>query len=340
MTNTEVNKLGEFKLIKHLTEHFILHHQDTKTAVGDDAAVIEGGDQDVLISTDLMIEGIHFDLMYFPLKHLGYKAVISNISDICAMNAVAKQITVSIAMSNRFSVEALEELYKGIKTACDLYQVDLVGGDTSSSQKGLIISVTVIGKQKPEKISYRAGAKPGDFIVVTGDLGGAYLGLQLLEREKQIFLSDPNIKPELEEHKYPVERFLKPEARKDIISLLDRLGIRPNALIDLSDGMSSDLMHICESSKVGAIIEDSMLPIHEDSRKLAMEFKLDPTTCALHGGEDYELLMCIRPEDYPKIQYLPGFNYVGEILSVEEGIHLKTASGKKHPLQAQGWVHF
>jgi len=340
MSQTEVTQFGEFKLIDHLTEAFSIHHDSTKTSIGDDAAVVSHGDQDLLVSTDLMVEGIHFDLMYFPLKHLGYKAVVSNVSDICAMNGVAEQITVSIAMSNRFSVEALEELYRGIKTACDIYKIDLIGGDTSSSQKGLIISVTVLGRQKPEKIAYRSGAKPGDYIVVTGDLGGAYLGLQLLEREKQVYLSDPKIVPQLDQHKYTVERFLKPEARKDIISLLDRVGVKPTAMIDLSDGLSSDLMHICRKSRVGALIEDQLLPIHPESRALAMEFNLDPSVCALHGGEDYELLLCVDPLEYPKIQYLPGFSYVGEILPAVEGIKLKTGSGKEHPLEAQGWVHF
>lgn len=340
MNRTEIKEFGEFKLIDHLTEHFVLHHDTSLLGVGDDAAVIRAGDQDLLVTTDLMVEGIHFDLMYFPLKHLGYKAVISNLSDICAMNGVAEQITVSIAMSNRFSVEALEELYAGIKTACDLYKVDLIGGDTSSSQKGLIISVTAIGRQKPEKITYRSGAKPGDFIVVTGDLGGAYLGLQLLEREKQIYLSDPNIKPQLEEHRFAVERFLKPEARKDIISLMERIGLVPTAMIDLSDGLSSDLMHICRKSGVGAVLEDQLLPIQNEAKQLALEFHLDPGVCALNGGEDYELLMCVNPQDYEMIKYLPGFSYVGEILPADAGIKLKTSSGKEHPLQAQGWTHF
>lgn len=341
MSRTEINQLGEFGLIQHLTEKFTIQNSDrTLFSIGDDAAVIDPGQDLVLLSTDLMIEDIHFDLSYFPLKHLGYKAVISNISDICAMNAVAQQITISLAISNRFSVEALEELYSGIQTACEIYKVDLIGGDTSNSTKGLVLSVSVLGYQSKEKICYRSGARPGDFVVVTGDLGGAYLGLQLLEREKKIYMSDPSIIPQLDQYPYPIERFLKPEARKDIISLFSRIGLVPSAMIDLSDGLSSDLMHICQQSSVGAIIEDHLLPVHAESQQLALEFHLDPGMCALNGGEDYELLFCLPPTEYEKIKYLPGFNYVGEITSPEQGIKLKTSSGKFHDLKAQGWVHF
>ncbi|MBK8641120.1 MAG: thiamine-phosphate kinase [Saprospiraceae bacterium] len=340
MSRTEINTFGEFKLIEHLTDQFSIFHDTTLKGVGDDAAVLDLGAENGLLSTDLLIEGIHFDLMYFPLKHLGYKSVIVNLSDICAMNGIPQQITVSVAMSNRFSVEALEELYSGIKLACDLYKIDLIGGDTSSSQKGLIISISVFGRQAKEKVVYRSGAKSGDYIFTTGNLGGAYLGLQLLERERQLFLSDPNIKPKLEDHKLIVERFLKPEARKDIVLIMEKAGVIPTAMIDISDGLSSDLFHICNQSKVGALLEEANIPIHEEAQLMALEFNLDPVTCALNGGEDYELLMTVDPADFEKIRYLPGFYYIGEIKPIEEGIKIKTTGGNIHTLKAQGWQHF
>jgi thiamine-monophosphate kinase len=286
------------------------------------------------------VEGIHFDLMYFPLKHLGYKSVVANLSDICAMNAVPKQITMSIAISNRFSVEALEEFYEGVRMACEFYEVDLVGGDTTSSNKGLIISVTAIGQGEKDKLTYRSGAKAGDLLCITGDLGGAYLGLQILEREKQVYLSTPGIQPDLEGQAYLVGRILKPEARKDMVELFAKNRLVPTAMIDVSDGISSDLMHICKQSGVGAIIEEAGVPIHNDAKTMAMKFQLDPLTCALNGGEDYELLFTIDPKDTEKIRLLPDIYIMGEITEASEGVKLHSTGGKIHDLQAQGWRHF
>ncbi|MEO6189760.1 MAG: thiamine-phosphate kinase [Saprospiraceae bacterium] len=337
---TELNELGEFALIEQLTREMAIYHDKTLLGVGDDAAILDSNDECTLVSTDLLIEGIHFDLMYHPLKHLGYKAVIVNISDILAMNAHPKQITISIGVSNRFSVEALEELYGGIKLACDNYQVDLVGGDTTASPKGLVISVTAIGTQKKEKIVKRSGAKPGDYIFVSGDLGSAYLGLQLLEREKKMYIEHPDLQPQLSENKTIIERILKPEARKDIIKMLDAAHVIPTAMIDISDGLSSDLIHICKQSGTGAVIEEENVPIHPEAQLMALEFHLDPITCALSGGEDYELLFTIDPVDFEKIRYLPSFYYIGEILSPDQGIKLKSSHGKLHEITAQGWKHF
>ncbi|HMW39355.1 MAG: thiamine-phosphate kinase [Saprospiraceae bacterium] len=340
MSRTELNELGEFALIDHLTQEVAIHHQETILGIGDDAAVIENKDSCTLVSTDLLIEGIHFDLMYHPLKHLGYKAVIVNLSDILAMNAVPKQITVSVAVSNRFSVEALEQLYEGIRTACNLYKIDLVGGDTTASPKGLIISITVIGTQQKDKIVKRNGAKPGDYIYVTGYLGGAYLGLQLLEREKRIYQEHPDIQPQLGENREILERILKPEARMDIIRLLDKNHILPSAMIDLSDGLSSDLLHICKQSGTGALIEEQNIPIQQEAQLMALEFHLDPITCALSGGEDYELLICVPPDLHDKVKTLPSFYYIGEITAPENGVRLKTTHGNFHNITAQGWKHF
>ena len=340
IARTEISDLGEFKLIELLTESFPQFYKSTVKGIGDDAAVIDFGKESLLITTDLLVEEIHFDLMYCPLKHLGYKAVVVNLSDIYAMNAIPYQITVSLAISNRFSVEAIEELYAGIKLACELYKIDLVGGDTTSSPKGLPLSVTALGRQQKEKIVYRSGAQVGDYLFVTGDLGGAFLGLQLLEREKQIFLSDPKIQPDLENKKEIVGRFLKPEAKKDAILLLNQVNVIPTSMIDLSDGLSSDLMHICSQSKVGALIEEASIPMHHEAQLMALDFKLDPITCALNGGEDYELLFSIKKEDLELIKFLPGFYYIGEIRPQEEGIKLKTTGGKIHPIKAQGWKHF
>lgn len=337
---TEINALGEFRLIDRLTHAFEVQHPETLKAVGDDAAVIRNEKACTVVSTDMMIEGVHFDLAYFPLKHLGYKAVVTNVSDLCAMNAICTQITVSIAISNRFSVEAIELLYEGIRQACKDYQLDLVGGDTCSSLRGLVISITAIGQQEKDKITYRNGAKPGDYLFVTGDLGGAYLGLQLLEREKQIFLENPGVQPDLEDQKYAVGRFLKPEARKDTVLWLEKSGVVPHAMIDLSDGLSSDLMHICSQSGVGAEIDESLIPMHQDAKLLALKFNVDPVTCALNGGEDYELLLAVDPAEAKKIQYLPGFSYIGMCTEKEQGIKLKTTGGNIHELKAQGWAHF
>lgn len=338
---TEIGSLGEFKLIEHLTKGFVKYHNSTEVGVGDDAAIIKAdASQEMVVSTDLLIEGIHFDLMYHPLKHLGYKAVVVNLSDICAMNAVPKQITVSIAISNRFSVESLEEIYAGIKAACDYYKIDLVGGDTTSSGKGLVISITAIGVVDPSKKTLRSNAKVGDVICVTGDLGAAYLGLQILEREKQVFLSQPETKPDLEDQKYLVGRQLKPEARTDMVARFASSEIIPTAMIDVSDGLSSDLMHICKQSGVGAIIEESGVPIHPDAQFMAIKFNLDPITCALSGGEDYELLFTIDPKDVGKVRLLPDIYMMGEIVPAKEGIKLHTKGGNIHELQAQGWTHF
>lgn len=337
---TDVNTLGEFGLIDKITEDVKLQHKSSIKGIGDDAAVLNYGDENILVSTDLLIEGIHFDLMYTPLKHLGYKAVIVNLSDIYAMNGVAKQITVSIAISSKFSVEAVEELYKGIKEACRIYKVDLVGGDTTSSPKGLCISVTAIGKAKKDKVVYRSGAKRGDILCITGDLGAAYLGLQILEREKQLYLSNPSIQPDLEDQKYILERQLKPEARKDIVEYFDKGDLVPTSMIDISDGLASDLMHICKSSGVGAFIEESKIPIKQEAQLMAIKFQLDPITTALNGGEDYELLFTIDEKDLEKIRLMPSVYIVGEITSADDGIKLHTTGGNIHPLKAQGWNHF
>ncbi|MDQ3143056.1 MAG: thiamine-phosphate kinase [Bacteroidota bacterium] len=337
---TEISELGEFGLIPHLVENFQLRQSSSLKGIGDDAAVIDLGNQVLLVSTDMLVEWTHFDLIYTPLKQLGYKSVVVNLSDIYAMNGHPQQITVSIAVSNRYSVEALEELYEGIRLACEYYKVDLVGGDTTSSPKGLVISVTVIGRQEKTKVSYRSGATPGDQIFTTGELGGAYLGLQILEREKQLFLSDPNIKPDLENQDYLIGRFLKPEARKDAILWLDKAGVIPTAMIDLSDGLSSDLMQICKQSTCGAVIFEDAIPMHPEAQLLALKFNIDPITCALNGGEDYELLLTVKSEDTDKLKFLPGFYHIGEITESKSGIKLLSTSNKLHDLIAQGWKHF
>lgn len=337
---TDVNTLGEFGLIDAITEPFELIHESSFKGIGDDAAVLKYGDQHLVVSTDLLVEGIHFDLIYTPLKHLGYKSVIVNLSDIYAMNANPKQITVSIAISSKYSVEALNELYAGIKEACRIYKVDLVGGDTTSSPKGMTISVTAIGTAAPEKLTYRSGAKKGDIICVSGDLGAAYLGLQILEREKQLYLSNPGIQPDLENQQYLLERQLKPEARKDMIDYFAKDGLVPTAMIDISDGLASDLMHICKASNVGAYLEEGKIPIHDDAQLLAIKFKMDPATTALNGGEDYELLFTIDEKDLEKVRYMPSTYIIGEIADKKDGITLHTTGGNIHPLKAQGWNHF
>ena len=338
--HTDVNKLGEFGLIDHLTKKTLIANRSSKKGIGDDAAVIDNGKFLTVVSTDMLVEGIHFDLMYSPLKHLGYKAVVVNLSDIYAMNAIPKQITVSIALSNRFSVEALEELYEGIHAACKKYRVDLVGGDTTSSPKGLYISVTAIGQGEAKKLTYRNKAKVGDLICVTGDLGAAYLGLQLLEREKQIYLANPGVKTDLEDQNYLVGRQLKPEARKDMIELFAKNKLVPTSMIDISDGLASELFHICKQSGVGAFVEESGVPIHPEAQLMALKFKLDPITCALSGGEDYELLFTIDPNDIEKVKYLPDLYIMGDIVDKKDGINLQTKGGKIHPIKAQGWQHF
>ncbi len=337
---TDVNTLGEFGLIEHLTANFPLQQPSSLKGVGDDAAVIDNGAFCTVVSTDMLVEGIHFDLAYTPLKHLGYKAVVVNLSDIYAMNAFPKQITVSIAISNRYSVEALDELYEGIRAACEAYSVDLVGGDTTSSPKGMVISITAIGQGDKDLLTYRNGARVGDLICITGDLGAAYLGLQLLEREKQIWQENPGVQPNFEEQKYAVGRQLKPEARRDMIEVFRKSHLKPTAMIDISDGLASEIFHICRQSGVGALIEESGVPMNPETELLALKFKLDPVTCALNGGEDYELLFTIDPKDVEKVKYLPEIYIAGEILDAKDGIKLNTKGGNLHELKAQGWTHF
>ena len=337
---TEIASLGEFGLIDYLAKKNRTIHSSTLKSIGDDAAVIDPQGKKMLVSTDLLIEGIHFDLMYTPLKHLGHKSIVANVSDIIAMNAIPSQVTVSIALSNKVSLEALTELYEGIYAACDAYQVDLVGGDTTSSQKGLLISVTAIGWADEDDICYRNTAKVGDLICVTGDLGAAFLGLQILEREKQLFLSDSKIQPDLEDQQYLIGRQLKPEARLDIIQSLKRAKIKPSSMIDISDGLASELLHICTQSNVGALIVESQVPLHPDTQLMALKFKLDPITTALSGGEDYELLFTINPDDHQLIQHIADIYVIGEIKPASEGIQLQTTGGNFHPIKAQGWNHF
>ncbi len=338
--HTDVNTLGEFGLIERLTSDVGTHHDTTVKGIGDDAAVLKYGSEHLVVSTDLLVEGIHFDLIYSPLKHLGYKAIVVNLSDIYAMNATPQQVTVSVAISSKYSIEAMEELYAGIKEACRRYDVDLVGGDTTSSPKGMTISVTAIGKVDKDKITYRSGAKKGDIVCVSGDLGSAYLGLQILEREKQLYLSNPGIQPDLEDQQYVLERQLKPEARKDMIAYFEKDKLVPTAMMDISDGLASDLMHICKASDVGAYLEEAKIPINQQAQMLAIKFQLDPITTALNGGEDYELLFTIDEKDLEKIRYMPSTYIIGEITDKEDGIKLHTSGGNIHPLKAQGWTHF
>jgi thiamine-monophosphate kinase len=340
IARTDINELGEFNLIDHLTFESILKQPATIKGIGDDAAVIDSGDHLTLVSTDMLVEGIHFDLSYTPLKHLGYKSIIVNLSDIYAMNAVPTQVTVSIAISNRFSVEALEELYKGINLACDSYNVDLVGGDTTSSQKGLIISVTAIGVANKGQVAYRSGARPGDIICVSGSLGAPYLGLQILEREKQIYKELPDLQPQLEDHQYIIGRLLKPEARKDIIEAFEKSNCIPTSMIDISDGLASELHHIAKQSGVGVVIEEAKVPIHPDAKTQAIDFGLDPITCALHGGEDYELLFTVSPSDLETVRYMADVAIIGEIVPKNLGLKLISEAGKEHILTSQGWNHF
>lgn len=337
---TPLDKIGEFGLIKHLTENFKIYHKNTVKAVGDDAAVLDGTKQQTLITTDLLVEGVHFDLGYTPLKHLGYKSVIVNLSDVYAMNASAKQITVSIAVSNRFPLEAIEELYTGIKLACDTYKVDLIGGDTTSSTKGLLISVTAIGEADKKDIVYRSGAKNNDLLVVTGDLAAAYMGLQVLEREKQVFQVNPESQPDLTSYDYLIERQLKPEARKDIVQLLKDLQVTPTAMIDISDGLSSEILHLCEQSQVGCNLFEEKLPLDPQVIATCEEFNLESTTIALSSGEDYELLFTIDQKDFDKIKGNPNFTVIGHMTDEKDGAHLITRANEKVAIIAQGWRSF
>lgn len=336
-SRTSLSELGEFGLINHITKHFKTTQKSTVKGVGDDAAVLDASEQQTIVTTDLLIEGVHFDLSYMPLKHLGYKSVMVNLSDVYAMNGVAEQITVSIAVSNRFPLEAIEELYAGIQLACETYNVDLIGGDTTSSNKGILISVTAIGKANKEDIVYRNGAKDTDLIVVSGDLGGAYLGLQVLEREKQVFQVNPNSQPDLDNYSYLVERQLKPEARKDISILLKELEVKPTSMIDVSDGLSSEIMHICSQSKVGCKIYEDKIPLDPQVISTCEEFEIDSTMVALSGGEDYELLFTVPISDFEKIKANPHLSIIGHIVEEAAGMNLVTRANQELELKAQGW---
>lgn len=339
-TRTEISSLGEFGLIDHLTKNIEFSNASSILGVGDDAAVIDHFGKQTVITTDMLLEGVHFDLMYTPLKHLGYKSVVVNLSDIYAMNATPTQITLSIAVSNRFSVEALEEFYEGVYAACERYQVDLIGGDTSTSRSGFIISVTALGEVNPDQFVQRSTAQKGDLVCVSGDLGGAFLGLTLLERERQIYLENPKIQPDLENEQYIVGRLLKPEARKDIIAFLAENEIRPTAMMDISDGLSSEILHICKQSSLGCVLYEEKIPIHEDSRMAAFKFGLDPTACALSGGEDYELLFTIPQSEYDKLVLTEQISVVGYMTDAAEGSHILTKGGNKFRITAQGWNAF
>jgi thiamine-monophosphate kinase len=334
---TEVSTLGEFGLIDHLTKNIEIQNASTIIGVGDDAAVIDHFGKQTVVTNDLLLEGVHFDLMYTPLKHLGYKTIVVNVSDICAMNATATHVILGLGFSNRFSLEALEEFYEGVYAACEKYGVDLIGGDTTSSQKGFIISCTAIGEVAPDKYVKRSGAQKGDLLCVTGDLGGAFLGLTLLEREKKIFMESPGVQPDLEGEKYIVGRILKPEARKDIIEYFATNDITPTSMIDVSDGLSSEILHICKNSQVGCVLYEEKIPIAEDSKMAAFKFNLDPTACALSGGEDYELLFTMKQDDYDKITLSEQISVIGYITDQEAGAYIITKGGGKHPITAQGW---
>lgn len=334
---TPLSELGEFGLINHLTKNFKINQKSTIKGIGDDAAVLAFKSKDIVVTTDLLIENVHFDLSYMPLKHLGYKAIVVNLSDVYAMNAIATQVTVSIAVSNRFPLEALEELYTGIETAAKIYSVDVVGGDTTSSTTGLIISVTAIGEVASEDVVYRNGANPNDLLVVSGDLGGAYMGLRVLEREKEVFKVNPNNQPDLEAYAYIIERQLKPEARIDIVKLLKDLKVKPTSMIDISDGLSSEIIHLCKQSDVGVDLYENKIPLDPEVISTCEEFNIDSTTIALNGGEDYELLMTVSQQDYPKIKANPNFTVIGYITEKERGMHLITRGENSIPLIAKGW---
>jgi thiamine-monophosphate kinase len=340
MTRTEISTLGEFGLIEHLTKNFEIVNASTVLGVGDDAAVIDHLGNQTVVTTDLLIEEIHFDLSYTPLKHLGYKSVIVNLSDVYAMNAQPTQITVSIALSNRISLEAISEFYEGVYAACEKYGVDLVGGDTTSSNKGFIISITAIGEAKENKVVRRNGATKGDLICVSGHLGAAFLGLTILEREKRIFLESPGVQPDLENEAHVIGKLLKPEARKDIIDFFEKEDILPTAMIDVSDGLSSEILHICKQSNVGCVVYEDKLPIHDDAKNAAYKFKLDPTACALSGGEDYELLFTLKQEQYDKLILNEQISIIGYITDIEEGAHIITKGNNRYKITAQGWNAF
>lgn len=334
---TELSSLGEFGLIRHLTQNIELKNSSTIKGVGDDAAVLDFKDKQTIVTTDMLVENVHFHLSYTPLKHLGYKAVVVNLSDIYAMNAQPKQILISLAVSNRFSLEAMEEFYSGVYLACEKYGVDLVGGDTTSSSSGFVISITALGEAQKEKIVYRSGAKTNDLICVSGDLGGAYLGLQVLERERRIFIENPSIQPDLAGHDYILERQLKPEARKDIVELLRKLNVQPTSMIDISDGLSSELLHLCNESQKGCMVYEEKLPVDTVVHNTALDFNLDPTMCVLNGGEDYELLFTVDLSDHDKIKNNPDISIIGHITEKEAGRNMITKAGQSVELRAQGW---
>lgn len=336
---TELSSLGEFGLIDHLAKHFEPKHKSSHLGIGDDAALIKLGTRVMAISTDMLVEGVHFDLTYTPLKHLGYKAVTANLSDIAAMNAKPSQITVSIGMSNRFSLEAVEELYEGLRLACEKYKVDLIGGDTTSSRSGLVISVTAMGEANLKKTTYRKGAKPGDLLVVSGDIGGAYMGLQILEREKRVFMEHKEMQPDLEPYDYIVGRQLKPEARLDIIDRLEELKIVPTSMIDVSDGVASEIHHLGQSSDVGFDIYEDKLPIDPQTMDTALSFELNPSIAALNGGEDYELLFTVSQDDYDKMKSDIDFTIIGHATDTKEVYTLHTKAGNSFGIKAQGWDH-
>ena len=342
MERTELKDIGEFGLINLINNKIKLQNPESLYGIGDDAAVIQSGnDEDVkLFSTDMLVEGIHFDLSYVPLMHLGYKAIASNVSDIAAMNGIPKQVTIGIALSNRFSLEAIEELYEGMNRACIDYKVDIVGGDTTSSLSGLVISIAIVGNAKKDEVVYRNTARDKDIICVTGDLGGAYLGLQVLEREKQTFLANPEAQPELDGKDYIIQKQLKPQARMDFIFELKERGVLPTSMIDISDGLASELLHIAKASNLGAVIYEDKLPIDTITYETAQEFNMDPTTCILNGGEDYELLFTIKQDDYEKLRTHPDVTFIGYMKEQEAGVNLITRGGNLAPIKAQGWVHF
>lgn len=336
---TEISSLGEFGLIEHLTKNIELQNASSILGVGDDAAIIDHFGKQTVITTDLLVEGVHFDLMYTPLRHLGYKSVIVNLSDVYAMNATPTQITLSIGFSNRFSLEALDEFYEGVYAACNKYGVDLIGGDTTTSQKGFIISVAAIGEVTPDKFVKRSTAQKGDLLCVSGDLGAAYVGLLFLEREKKIFVESPGVQPDLEGESYVIGRMLKPEARKDIIEFFAKQEIVPTSMIDISDGLSSEILHICKQSNLGCVLYEEKIPVHEEMKKAAYKFEIDPTACALSGGEDYELLFTIPQTDYDKLLLNEQISVVGYMADEELGVHIMTKGGSKLAITAQGWNH-
>ena len=331
--------MGEFGLIEHLTKNIELQNASSVLGVGDDAAVIDHFGKQTVITTDLLLEGVHFDLMYTPLKHLGYKSVIVNLSDIYAMNATPTQIIMSIGISNRFSVEAIDEFYEGVYAACNKYGVDLVGGDTTSSQKGFVISVTAIGEVAPDKFVKRSTAQKGDLLCVSGDLGAAYVGLLYLEREKKIYMESPGVQPDLEGESYVIGRLLKPEARKDIVEFFSKEEIQPTAMMDISDGLSSEILHVCKQSNLGCVLYEEKIPIAEEMKKAAFKFEIDPTACALSGGEDYELLFTIPQSEYDKLVLNEQISVIGYMTEPEQGAHIITKGGGKHVITAQGWNH-